>query len=37
MTGKVSVTIRAEKEGGFDKTRVENGVMEPLRETDLIE
>jgi hypothetical protein len=37
MAGKVTVTIRAEKEGGFDKTRVENGVMEPLREADLIE
>jgi hypothetical protein len=37
IAGKVSVTIRAEKEGGFDKTRVENGVMEPLREADLID
>jgi len=37
MAGGVSVNIRAESEGGFDKSKLENGVMEPLRESDLIE
>ena len=37
MAGCVSVNIRAESEEGFDKSKLENGVMEPLREADLIE
>jgi hypothetical protein len=37
MAGKVEVSIRAESETGFDKSRLQNGVMEPLREADLIE
>src|SRR5262249_38712767 len=37
LAGKVKVTIRAESEEGFDKGKLQNGVMEPLREADLIE
>jgi hypothetical protein len=35
--GKVNVNIRAESEVGFDKSRLQNGVLEPLREADLIQ
>jgi hypothetical protein len=37
MAGKVSVTVRAESEKGFDKNKLQNGVLEPLKEADLIE
>ena len=37
MAGQVEVTIRAEAEKGFDKAKLQNGVLEPLREADLIE
>lgn len=37
MAGKVSVSVRAESEQGFDRSKLQNGVMEPLREADLIE
>jgi len=37
LAGKVSVTLRAESEKGFDKSKLQNGVVEPLREADLIE
>ena len=37
MAGEVSVTIRAESAKGFDKSKLQNGVMEPLREVDLID
>ncbi len=37
LAGKVNVTLRAESEKGFDKSKLQNGVMEPLREADLIE
>jgi hypothetical protein len=37
LAGKVTVTIHAEAEKGFDKAKLQNGVMEPLREADLIE
>lgn len=37
MAGTVSVTVRAESEKGFDKNRLQNGVIEPLKEADLIE
>jgi hypothetical protein len=37
MAGKVNVTVKAESESGFDKGKLNNGVMEPLREVDLIE
>ena len=37
MAGKVSVAVRAESESGFDRSRLQNGVIEPLKEADLIE
>ena len=37
MAGEISVSIRAESAKGFDKAKLQNGVMEPLREADLIE
>jgi hypothetical protein len=36
MAGQVNVTIHAESPAGFDKSRLNNGVLEPLREADLI-
>ncbi len=37
LAGKVSVIVHAESEKGFDKSKLQNGVIEPLREADLIE
>jgi hypothetical protein len=37
MAGKVSVSVKAESANGFDKTKLQNGVLEPLKEADLIE
>ena len=37
MAGKVTVTVKAESEAGFDKSKLNNGVLEPLREADLIQ
>jgi hypothetical protein len=37
LAGKVSVQIHAESPAGFDKGKLENGVMEPLREANLVE
>ena len=37
MAGEVTVSIHAESEKGFDETKLQNGVYEPLREADLIE
>jgi len=37
LAGKVQVTLRAESESGFDKAKLQNGVIEPLKEADLIE
>jgi hypothetical protein len=37
MAGRVKVTIEAESDQGFDKSKLENGVYEPLREADLIQ
>ena len=37
MAGKVAVSVRAESPDGFDKSKLQNGVMEPLREAYLIE
>jgi hypothetical protein len=37
LAGKVSVTVRADSAEGFDKGKLQNGVLEPLRESDLIE
>jgi hypothetical protein len=37
LAGKVLLTVRAESANGFDKAKLQNGVLEPLREADLIE
>jgi hypothetical protein len=37
MSGKVTVTVHAESEQGFDKSKLQNGVLEPLKEADLIQ
>jgi hypothetical protein len=36
MAGQVNVSVRAESEQGFDKSKLQNGVLEPLKEADLI-
>jgi hypothetical protein len=36
LAGKVDVTVRADSAEGFDKNKLQNGVLEPLRESDLI-
>jgi len=37
IAGKVTITLHAENSSGFDKAKLQNGVMEPLREADLID
>lgn len=37
LAGKVTVTVRADSAEGFDKNKLQNGVLEPLKEADLIE
>lgn len=37
LAGKVTVSLRAESEGGFDRGKLQNGVLEPLKEADLID
>lgn len=37
MAGNVSVTVEADSVEGFDKSKLQNGVMEPLREANMIE
>jgi hypothetical protein len=37
LTAKVEVSIRAESETGFDKSKLQNGVLELLREVELID
>jgi hypothetical protein len=37
LAGKVQVSLRAESEAGFERGKLQNGVMEPLREADLIQ
>ena len=37
MGGKVTVSVHAASETGFDQSKLENGVLEPLRETKLID
>ena len=37
LAGKVSISATAKSENGFDKGRLENGVLEPLRELELID
>lgn len=36
LAGKVTVTVKAEKLDGLDKAKLQNGVIEPLKEADLI-
>jgi hypothetical protein len=36
LAGKVNLTVRADSAEGFDRTKLQNGVFEPLRESDLI-
>jgi hypothetical protein len=37
LAGKVAVTVHADSSEGFDRNKLQNGVLEPLRESDLIE
>ena len=37
MSGKITVNVHAESEQGFDKSKLQNGVLEPLKEADLIQ
>jgi hypothetical protein len=37
LAGAVRVTVCAESAAGFDQSKLRNGVLEPLREADLIE
>ncbi len=37
LAGKVSVKVTAESTNGFDRNKLQNGVLEPLREADLID
>jgi Protein of unknown function (DUF499) len=37
LAGKVNVTVRADSEAGFDRSKLQNGVLEPLKEANLIE
>ncbi|MGB7589807.1 MAG: hypothetical protein WBO19_01035 [Terriglobia bacterium] len=36
LAGKVTVTVHADSAEGFDRSKLQNGVLEPLRESDLI-
>jgi hypothetical protein len=36
LAGKVNVTVRADSVTGFEPGKLQNGVLEPLRESDLI-
>ena len=33
---QITVTVHADSADGFDKGKLQNGVFEPLRESDLI-
>ena len=37
MAGRVSVNVKAASEDGLDQARIENGVLEPLRELGLLD
>jgi hypothetical protein len=37
LAGRVNLTVRADSALGFDGTKLQNGVLEPLRESDLID
>ena len=34
---RLAISVRAESDQGFDRSKLQNGVIEPLREADLIE
>ena len=36
-TKQVSISVKAASDAGFDEARIENGVLEPLRELGLID
>jgi hypothetical protein len=36
LAGKVSVRVTAESASGFDRGKLQNGVIEPLQEAELI-
>ena len=36
LAGKINVTVRASSDRGFDQNKLENAILEPLRETKLI-
>jgi hypothetical protein len=37
MAGAVTLLIRAESAKGFDESKLQNGVLEPLKEAVLID
>jgi hypothetical protein len=37
LAGKINVTVRASSDAGFDQNKLENGVLEPLKEMGLIQ
>lgn len=37
LAGKVNLTVRADSAQGFNRTKLQNGVLEPLKESNLIE
>ncbi len=37
LAGKVTIIVRAESAAGLDRSRLQNGVLEPLREAELLE
>ncbi len=37
LAGKVTIIVRAESAEGLDRSRLQNGVFEPLREAELLE
>jgi hypothetical protein len=37
MAGKVAVMVQAKSQDGFGKGKLQNGVLKPLKEADLIE
>jgi hypothetical protein len=36
LAGKVNVTVRADSAEGSERSKLQNGVLEPLQESDLI-
>jgi len=37
MASQVTVTVKAQNPNGFDKSKLQNGVLEPLRDANLIQ